>query len=275
MSPVLPGSEPLFVERWGEQGPSVVFLHGIGGSSRYWLGVAAASDGYRGIAPDLLGFGRSPRPDDPNYDVADHLDRLEPLVPPGSVLVAHSTGAVLAAALAVRRPDLVSSLLLIGAPLYADVSEARREMGRLGFLARVTASGEVLGRLAMLVLHTLVQPVSTRLPLGLPRAVVEDFWKHSWRSYSRTLRRVVVEHPAVPDLERLTVPCALLYGEQDQSASRTALPALLERHDLLSHVEVAGGTHHLPARQPDLIAEVLRRVLAESGRYGGSPAEAG
>ena len=197
---------------------------------------------------------------------------MEPLVPPGSVVVAHSTGAVLAVALAVRRLDPVSSLLLIGAPLYADVPEARREVRRLGFLARVTAAGEVLGRLTMVVLHTLVQPVSTRLPLGLPRAVVEDFWKHSWRSYSRTLRRVVVEHPAVPDLERLSIPCTLLYGEQDRSASRATLPALLRRNRLLTHVEVPGGTHHLPARQPDRVAEVLRRVLAEPGRSGRWPA---
>lgn len=275
MSPEPSDAEPLFVERWGEHGPTVVFLHGIGGSSRYWRGLAADSDGYRATAPDLLGFGRSPWPGSARYDVDDHLGRLEPLVPPGSVIVAHSTGAVLAVALAVRRPDLVSSLLLIGAPLYADVPEARREVRRLGFLARVTASGEVLGRLTMVVLHALVQPVSARLPLGLPPAVVEDFWKHSWRSYSRTLRRVVVEHPAVPDLERLSIPCTLLYGEQDRSASRAPLPALLRRNRLLTHVEVAGGTHHLPARQPERVAEVLRRVLAESVSSGRSPAEAG
>ena len=122
--------------------------------------MAAVSDGYRATAPDLLGFGRSPRPVDARYDVDEHLERLVPLVPPGSVVVAHSTGAVLAAALAARRPDLVRSLLLIGAPLYADVPEARREVRRLGPLARVTASGEVLGRLTMVVLHGLVQPLS-------------------------------------------------------------------------------------------------------------------
>lgn len=97
-----------------------------------------------------------------------------------------------------RRADLVKALLLIGAPLYADVPAARREVRRLSCLARVTASGEVLGQLTMIVLHTLVQPLSPLLPLGLPREVVEDFWEHSWRSYSRTLRRVVVEHPAAP-----------------------------------------------------------------------------
>ena len=254
---------PLFVERWGDSGPPVVLLHGIGGSARYWHRLAAVCDGYRATAPDLLGFGRSPRPEQASYDVEEHLACLEPLVAPGSVVVAHSTGAVLAAALAVRRPDLVAALLLVGAPLYADVAEARREVRRLGFLARVTASGEVLGQLTMIVLHTLVQPVSPRLPLGLPREVVEDFWKHSWRSYSRTLRRVVVEHPAAPDLERITMPCTLLYGADDHSASREPLAQLLRHNARLTHVEVP-GTHHLPARQPERVADVLRHVLGQS-----------
>lgn len=106
----MPGSERLLVGRWDEHGPSVVLLHGIGGSSRYWFGVAGASGEYRASAPDLLWFGRSPRPEGTTYNV-NHLAQSEPLAPPGSVVVAHSTGAVLAAAMAVRRPDLASSLL--------------------------------------------------------------------------------------------------------------------------------------------------------------------
>ena len=113
----------------------------------------------------------------------------------------------------------------------------------------------------MVVLHGLVQPLSTRLPVRLPRAVVEDFWLHSWLSYSRTLRRVVVEHPAVPDLEQLSIPCTLLYGTKDQSASREALQGLLLRNSCLDHVELP-GTHHLPARQPERVAEILRGLLA-------------
>ena len=98
----------------------------------------------------------------------------------------------------------------------------------------------------MVALHLLVQPLSRWLPLGLPRPVVEDFWKHSWRSYSRTLRRVVVEHPAVPDLARVTVPCTLLHGVDDRSAARSALPELLRRNPRLRARE--GARHPPPAR---------------------------
>jgi pimeloyl-ACP methyl ester carboxylesterase len=113
----------------------------IGGSARYWRPLAEVSAGYRATAPDLLGFGRSPRPDDSAYDVREHLAALLPLVEPGSVVVAHSTGAVLAAALAAARPDLVSALLLVGAPLYADVPSARSEVRRLGSWPRSPPQG--------------------------------------------------------------------------------------------------------------------------------------
>lgn len=262
-------SVQLATECWGS-GPPVVFLHGLGGSARYWHSLASASWGYRGIAVDLLGFGQSPRPRSATYDVDEHLRVLVPTVPTGSVLVAHSTGAVLAGALAARHPDVVRALLLIGAPLYSDVSEARIEVRRMGWLARVTASGELAGPAACAVLHGLVQPLSRVLPLGLPQAVVRDFWEHDWRSYSRTLRQVVVGHPLGPDLARLTVPGTLLYGAQDRTGRRS-LPQLLSRNPLLRAVQVPGD-HHVAVRSPARTAKVLHAVLAQAPR-GGPPVD--
>lgn len=262
------GSGPLVqqlaVERWG-QGRPVLLLHGIGASSRYWHRLRAVSSGYRAVAPDLLGFGSSPRPLDIGYDVHDHLAALLPLMRADTVIVAHSTGAVLAAAIAASRPDLVTAMLLVGAPVYQDVADAQREVSRLGFLARVTASGSRLGRLSGVVLHSLVKPVSPWLPSDLPKEVVEDFWKHSWTSYSRTLRRVVVGHPIVPDLMNMAVPCTLLYGRSDRTASTGPLPELLHRNPLLRHVQVDGG-HHLPAQAPRVVADALGQMLGQPPR---------
>ncbi|MEX2290362.1 MAG: alpha/beta hydrolase [Mycobacteriales bacterium] len=239
----------------------MLFLHGIGGSGRYWQPLAEVSRGYAGVAPDLLGFGRSPWPADSTYDVDAHLDALLAVAPPRSVVVAHSTGAVLAVALAARHPGRVEKLLLIGAPLYEDLAQARREVRRLGPLARVTASGEVAGRAAMVMLHGLVRPVSRLLPLGLPEPVVEDFWRHSWTSYSRTLRNVVIGYPAVPLLGTLTMPCTLLYGTDDTTAYRPPTHRLQQLNPRLRVLEAPGG-HHIAVRDPAVVAEALGSVLA-------------
>jgi pimeloyl-ACP methyl ester carboxylesterase len=239
----------------------VLFLHGIGGSGRYWQPLAEVSGGYAGVAPDLLGFGRSPWPADSTYDVDAHLEALLAVAPSRSVVVAHSTGAVLAVALAARHPERVEKLLLIGAPLYEDLAQARREVRRLGPLARVTASGEVAGRAAMVVLHGLVRPVSRLLPLGLPEPVVEDFWRHSWTSYSRTLRNVVVGYPAVPLLGTLAMPCALLYGTDDTTAYRPSTDRLHQLNPRLRVLEAPGG-HHVAVQNPAVVADALGNMLA-------------
>lgn len=53
----------LHVHRWGSGEPTVAFLHGLGASTRYWSKLGEISHSYQAIAPDLLGFGRSPKPD--------------------------------------------------------------------------------------------------------------------------------------------------------------------------------------------------------------------
>lgn len=62
----MPGTQaaghPLYINSWGSGSP-LVFIHGLGASARYWEPLTGAlPTGYRGIAPDLLGFGRSPAP---------------------------------------------------------------------------------------------------------------------------------------------------------------------------------------------------------------------
>ncbi|MGQ0744857.1 MAG: alpha/beta fold hydrolase [Acidimicrobiales bacterium] len=88
------------------EGHPVLFLHGLGASSRYRDRLTASAPGYRGIAPDLVGFGRSPKPPDGACDVEHHLAPIRPLMSPGAIVVGHSTGPILAAALAAAAPPV-------------------------------------------------------------------------------------------------------------------------------------------------------------------------
>ncbi|MFC7876317.1 alpha/beta fold hydrolase [Isoptericola sp. NPDC057391] len=55
------GLPPLHVREWGRGDRTVVLLHGFMGSSDSWrrVGAALADDGWRVLAPDLPGHGRS------------------------------------------------------------------------------------------------------------------------------------------------------------------------------------------------------------------------
>lgn len=108
-----------------ESGPGdgipVLFVHGNASSSRFFeetLVALASSDRYRGLAPDLRGFGGSEtKPIDATRGLADFSDDLRALVDAlglGEVhLVGWSAGGMVAMQYAIDRPDAVASLTLV------------------------------------------------------------------------------------------------------------------------------------------------------------------
>lgn len=267
-----PGLDRALVARvWGE-GPPILFLHGLGASSRYWGRLSRCSAGYRGIAPDLLGFGHSPHPDDVAYDVADHVAALAPLLPQGTVVVGHSTGAALACALARAHPGVVRALVLVGLPAFPDERTARAQIGRLGLLARWMVQGRSVGRLAcnlMCLFRPLLVPVATRLAGDIPEEIAGDFLLHTWISYDRTLRNVVVGYRPGPDLLAAGVPTVLVHGRQDTTAPIVHVEGLAQ--DLLTagvrtELREVDGDHHVAIRQAEVVARVLAEVLTVHAR---------
>ena len=262
-----PGADDLFVRRWGH-GPPVVLLHGLGASSRYWDTLAALQPPFLATAPDLLGFGRSPKPADASYDIDGHVASIAPLITPGSVLVGHSTGALVAAAVAARHPDLIVALVLIGMPAYESEEAAHGALARLGWLARTTAENRSSARwicAAMCRLRPLAAAAAPLVIRDLPGAVARDAVMHTWPSYSRTLRNVVVEYRPVPDLIAAQRPITLLYGKRDLETSAEAirrLRAALQRADARAEVRIVGGDHHLPIRDPAVVIQTISAAIS-------------
>ncbi len=104
----------------GEGERTVVFIHGLGGSWQNWLEnlPSTAAAGYRAIALDLPGFGRSEMPAEPisMTGFARTVDDLCDALGLGSVaIVGNSMGGFTAAEMAIRHPDRVERLVLVDA----------------------------------------------------------------------------------------------------------------------------------------------------------------
>lgn len=102
------------------KGEPVLFIHGNPTSSYLWRNVLAkvARDlGRRGIALDLLGFGKSDKREDVDYTVRLHADIVEAFIEKldlkNIILVLHDWGGPLGAAYAVNHPNNVSGLALM------------------------------------------------------------------------------------------------------------------------------------------------------------------
>lgn len=126
-SRVLVGHWPMRYRSAGS-GPPLVLVHGLGISADYWWRVATAlaAGGYRVLAPDLPGFGRTPGPRRglSVYDQADAiLGWMEALGLGPAILVGHSLSCQAVIEAAATRPERVRALVL------AAPTGARRPFG--------------------------------------------------------------------------------------------------------------------------------------------------
>jgi pimeloyl-ACP methyl ester carboxylesterase len=99
----------------------LVFVHGLSGSSRWWRPVLPLLGGRPATLVDVPHFGRALAADRAAEWLAARLD-------PGTVLVGHSLGGLIAALVTAARPELVRALVLVdpaGAP-------APRSLGAYG-----------------------------------------------------------------------------------------------------------------------------------------------
>jgi 2-hydroxymuconate-semialdehyde hydrolase len=107
----------------GEEGPPLILLHPIGLACQTWRHVQPAlANGFRTLALDLLGFGRSRKPYDGDYSLqaqGEHvLAVMEELGWDQADLVGNSLGGAVALAAALKAPERVASLALIGTVAY-------------------------------------------------------------------------------------------------------------------------------------------------------------
>ena len=109
------------------EGDPLVLVHGLGGAAANWLALAPLLlPGRRLIVPELPGHGGSaPLPAAPS--LSPYADRLGLLLEhegaAAAAVVGHSLGGAVALRLALRRPELVSALVLAAA---AGISSATR-----------------------------------------------------------------------------------------------------------------------------------------------------
>jgi pimeloyl-ACP methyl ester carboxylesterase len=166
----LPQGSVFWHEGGRPQGETVVLLHGSWYDSTQWLPLMQRlAPSYHCFAPDLLGFGESPRTGKTPYSVALQVEGLHHLLTALRVgrcrLVAHSLGAWVAAQYTLTYPDQVQSLAVI-AP------EGVVEDGRRGRWRRD---------------RWLVAPWSPQ-PLVLPW-LGKASWAQAWRDRRHCLRQ--------------------------------------------------------------------------------------
>jgi pimeloyl-ACP methyl ester carboxylesterase len=228
----------------GGEGPPVVLVHGYGVSGRYMLPLARIlASSCSVFAPDLPGHGQSePSPTPLGIGgLADALGGwLDAVGLERPAFVANSMGCQIVTELAVRRPDRVGPMVLVG----PTIDPARRSARHQIFGAMRDSAHEP----ALLV------------------ALAGREWAGNLGQL-RTLARSVLADRIEERLPAIEQPTIVVRGEKDGLVSREwaeQAAALLPRGRL---VVVPGEPHAIPYTHPRLLAGIVQELIAEEAEH--------
>ncbi|NJM56517.1 MAG: alpha/beta hydrolase [Synechococcales cyanobacterium RU_4_20] len=260
---------------WGpESGPLVLCLHGILEQGASWLEVATrlAAQGYRIVAPDLRGHGRSTHVQQGNsYNLLDFLADLDGIVEQIAdkpfTLVGHSLGSVVGALFASIRPHRIRNLIMVETILPSEVSDEEavdQLTTHLDYLAkplehpvfpdvetaaeRLRLSTPALSKaLAMLLAERITEPCE---------GGVRWRWAPLLRTRAGIAFNGISKSRYLGMLRRIRNPITLIYGDRSQFNRQDDLQEQRQALTNAQRIVVPGG-HNLPIDAPAAIADAI------------------
>lgn len=235
--------------------PAIVFLHGAALDHTAWHYPARylAHHGFGALAVDLPGHGRSPGT--PRTSVAELARWTASFLDAAGMATAHvaghSLGSLVAIELAIRYPERVGRLALLGAAAPMPVGEAflaaARDDAPEAFDMQATwghARGSVLAASAIPGM-TLVGAGRQLLGRSRPGVQYADLRAcHEWV-------------PPMDAIRALAAPTLVLAGRGDQMTPYRAGEALAREIPAARFVAIDAG-HNLPGEAPRAVAHALR-----------------
>lgn len=253
----------LFFREMG-QGPAVVILHGLFGSSDNWQSFAKelAGRGYRVATVDLRNHGQSPHDSGFNYDLMseDVAGLIRSNFTEPVWLIGHSMGGKTAMTLAAAHPGLLKGIVIIDiAPRYYQPHHQTILAALRSFEPSLLASRGEAERL----LSEKIQDLSTRQFL-----LKNLFWKEkdqlAWRFNLDAIEHHIEEvgkdtYPENP----VTLPALFIAGE------RSGYIADQDRSEILVHFPAAKlavapqAGHWVHADQPAWLLDTVETFIAK------------
>jgi 3-oxoadipate enol-lactonase len=243
-------------------GPTVLMLHGVGGGHLSFAPQVEtlASSGYRAVAWDMPGYGRSAPIEPYNFKglAQSCITLIEALKCGDVVLVGHSMGGMVAQEVMARRPELVSKLVLCGtSPSFGKPDgDWQRE-----FIAQRTApldAGKSMAELAEMLVPQMVGPGS--LPEGV-RLAAHCMSLVPASTYRRALEALVTFDRRA-NLPRIPVPTLVVAGEHDRNAPPSVMKKMADAIPRSTYLEMAGVGHLQNLEAPDDFDGLLLNFLA-------------
>jgi pimeloyl-ACP methyl ester carboxylesterase len=250
---------------WRERGSgdAVLFIHGFPFNSAMWGGqLATLAAGWRGIAPDLRGFGASEAGDRDVLDMVGFADDLIALLDrlgvERTVVCGLSMGGYIAFELWRRHPERVRGLVLCDTRAGADSPDTQRARRHLA--ERVMIEGQTVVIEAML--PKLLATSTQRRRKDIVAFVSAMMAEAPRETMARTLIGMAIRPDSEPVLRTIDVPVLIVVGEEDAITNR-GQAEMLARGIRGARLEAIAGAGHLPnLEQSEDFNHALNQFLA-------------
>ena len=225
-------------------GPPALYLHGIPTSSDDWVGLLERTGG---LAPDLLGFGRTGKGGQLDFSLTGEATFLDSLLTrlevPRVSLVAHDWGAAFALRFALDHPERVERVALLN-PLCPVPSLTWSGPAR-------TFRLPLLGELAMGVLNRRLLARALRRSGTQPQVFDDAYIDAIWQQFDQGTQRAILRlHRAIDnelltsaEAAEITAPVSILWGERDTWLHRAPAEALAAELPDAELVRFPGAGH--------------------------------
>jgi 3-oxoadipate enol-lactonase len=251
----------LHYEERGE-GMPVVLLHGFPFDHTIWAAqLAALSDGYRVIAPDLRGHGHSPAPEglyDMDIMASDVVKLLDDLDIEQAVWVGHSMGGYITLAGLRRAISRIRAVAFVATHPRPDSPDKRIQRLQSADLALQNGPRDI----ALSMMGVLFAPeVDRKSPLA--QRIYDIMASTPAHGVAGALRGMAERPASLLTIQRLQKPSVIIGGAEDQIVTPdTADWMATEIPD--TELVLIDGAGHLPmVEQPDATTEALRTFFVK------------
>ncbi|MDQ5944045.1 MAG: hypothetical protein QG658_111 [Patescibacteria group bacterium] len=204
--------------------PQIILLHGIATNHSMWKKLATSlQDEYFVVSIDLLGHGKSPKPKDVTYTADLQVQSIYSTLQQAgllreSVIVGFSIGALIAARLTSRYPELATVNILVAPPVY--------QPNKIKALARLDNAYfslyNLVKRLPQPATLRFIQIVQQSFPALIGNNEYND---QTWHPIMSTVAHTVQQQSFVSDLSSIpsAVQINILHGSLDHLVIKSRL----------------------------------------------------
>ncbi len=230
----------------GGKGETLLLIHGFGANKDNWTRVSKyLTPHFSVIAPDLVGFGESARPDGAGYTIMEQMERVKAFADKLNLKSFHlggsSMGGNISAAFAATYPDYIKSLWLV-APAGVYSSEPSEMSGLLKKGENPLIAKDRDGYNGVLDFVFYKKPF-------IPGPVADAFAAEAIRNkpINDIVFKAIHEKPLATDevLKGCTIPTLVVWGKNDRVLHYSGAN-ILGRNMKNAEVILMDETGHLP-----------------------------